>query len=658
MVSGSWSARVRDRDLMLGEDIRFTTATRVRNYNRPSALAVTGRLANLRPLLQPGSGIYVADDRGVQQFSGMATGIRRVGAGNRAELMFTSDLVHLWWRLCWPKPAAPWAFQTDPYDVQTATTETRILGYVNRNAGPLAWRAPTTGTDPGTGGTFSAYATLVPSRKIAVQVAVVDDANGDLFTAQSNDADSDESTPDTLYISHWVGGVERSTMTFPKGGHGDQLLISRVKGKVYCTFRYRGLSGSHDVSGTWVRVPYVAGKTWTATQALAYKVAAPIFYRAGTKAQPIAPFRTNPLRASWWQGEAFYDGTFYRLYGTPYNASGPTGSNPDMPARIEVIKNGVITRTIDASALGRDVGGVPIDGRLEPEGLSIITVAGQPCLLVGVMTGSSTTNTFQHRLYTFPLKPSTETRDDRRVPNLRIPTTLSRGSSAKTSARFEVLGQLVADLAELDDLSVDVALTYEAGVPHLDLVVGDAPDLTDSIRAGTAEQGGPLVIGEDWFYNLELPPDTAVTTALSAAGGEGAARILTSSTDYATEALWGVRVERLVDQRDTTDTTSIAEGLASALLDGAGTAEVSIPLGRSSIGLGTEVPLGAKISALLDGELITERIRQITTVVQNASGEPTVKTTAVLGSPDAGVKSPTQKRLAAMLRRVQRLEAR
>ena len=161
------------------------------------------------------------------------------------------------------------------------------------------------------------------------------------------------------------------------------------------------------------------------------------------------------------------------------------------------------------------------------------------------------------------------------------------------------------------------------------------------------------MLGDDWSYTTNI---AAMTTGLSAAGGDGSDRILTSETDSIAEDLWDARIEGFIDQRQATDMSEIADGVFQALASNAGPIEVNVPLGRSALRWGIDIPLGSKIVAVLDGEPVVERIRQITTTVANTTGGATETTTAVLGSADAALKTPTQKAIAAMLRRLQHLE--
>ena len=221
-----------------------------------------------------------------------------------------------------------------------------------------------------------------------------------------------------------------------------------------------------------------------------------------------------------------------------------------------------------------------------------------------------------------------------------------------TSARFNTLGELAGTLAESAGLRIRVVQVYEGSAPHLDVQLAAAPDLSSWAAFGTPAEGGPWMLSSEWRYRLAIP---TVNAALSAAGGQGADRILTSAEDQDSQDLWHARVEQLVDQRDTTDLSEIANGLADELETGAGPTEISVPIGRAP-GIGTVVPIGAKVAATLDGEVIVERIRQATTELKRNTGDPTLRTTAVLGTPDVGVQSPTQRKLADALRRVKRQE--
>ena len=233
---------------------------------------------------------------------------------------------------------------------------------------------------------------------------------------------------------------------------------------------------------------------------------------------------------------------------------------------------------------------------------------------------------------------------ERREDLLRVPTSQGRGPTGTTSARFENLGDLTSTLIEQANLRMRIRQTYVGSTPYLDLTLEESPDLSDWVQFSTPEEGGTYLLSTDWRYRVALP---TVNVALSAAGGLGVDRILTLAEDADSQDLWKARVEQLVDQSGTTDPEEIANGLNDALAAGAGPSEIALPIGRAP-GLGGVIPVGAKVAAVVDGDVIVERIRQVTTTLTKQTSEPTLSVTGTIGSPD-GIQSPTQRRLAQAL---------
>lgn len=231
---------------------------------------------------------------------------------------------------------------------------------------------------------FRDYMTLTADdQRYITQQVQPDPESTDLYMTQSYD---NTAGGEDIIITRFVAGQSVGTMTVLGGGHGDLFYV--YPGQT-CVFRHGGASASTEVSGTWVGIPFTAGRTVTAAQALTYTVA--------------APARSSLDRRAWCQGDAGYAGKWYRLYGTPYTTSGSTVS-PGLPGKIEVVTATAVTSTIDVSMLGR-VGMVktnpPIGNRLEPEGIAVINVDGWPHLLVGVTVYSS--GNYQHKLFVYPL---------------------------------------------------------------------------------------------------------------------------------------------------------------------------------------------------------------------------------------------------------------
>lgn len=246
----------------------------------------------------------------------------------------------------------------------------------------------------------------------------------------------------------------------------------------------------------------------------------------------------------------------------------------------------------------------------------------------------------------------------RRVPRLRLPVTGSRGATATISARLDELGPLVARLAERANLRVRVVFTPQSAATGtqgwLDVVVDAAPDLSVWARYGTPNSGGPGLLAPDWEFGLSAP---SVTRAELAAGGLGRQRIFREQSSTDPEALWGRRVERMIDQRQTTDNTEIDQAGTDALTEGAGATSVAVKiLDSRGARIGTDVPVGARVSATLDGLVVKERVRQVTTTVSAESGQATVQVEPVFGTADAAGQTATQRQLTKVLRRLSVIE--
>jgi len=188
----------------------------------------------------------------------------------------------------------------------------------------------------------------------------------------------------------------------------------------------------------------------------------------------------------------------------------------------------------------------------------------------------------------------------------------------------------------------------------LDVVVEVAPDLSGWARYGTTSAGGPGLLSQDWALGITVP---TVTRAEVAAGGEGAARLLSEQGDAASEVTWGRRIESLIDQRQTTDAGEITQAGADALVEGvaATTAEVKV-LNSDGVVIGADVPVGAVVQANLDGYVVKERIREVTTTVAVQSNQATVTVEPLFGTSDTAGRTDVQRALIKALRRISVIE--
>lgn len=246
-------------------------------------------------------------------------------------------------------------------------------------------------------------------------------------------------------------------------------------------------------------------------------------------------------------------------------------------------------------------------------------------------------------------------RTDRQITRMRMPADQVRGPATTISARLDELGPLIARLAESAALRACIVHTPAAALSGwLDLRLEDCPDLSAWARYGTPSSGGPGLLAPDWQYTFSAP---TITRAEVAAGGEGTARVFEEQAFPTSEGTWGRRIERVVDQRQTTNADEIGQAGYDALVEGDAATSVQVKLLDSrGVEVGGTVPVGARVAANLDGLVVKERVREVTTTVAVQPGGATVTVEPVFGTSDTATKSATARQLAKALRRISVLE--
>lgn len=236
---------------------------------------------------------------------------------------------------------------------------------------------------------------------------------------------------------------------------------------------------------------------------------------------------------------------------------------------------------------------------------------------------------------------------ERQVSGLVVPASAGLGGTTKVSARFDNLGQLVSDIAEAAGLRLRV---IQNGT-NLDVSLTTVADLSGWARFGTHEEGGPGQLAEDWDYKVKMPE---VTHAMVAGEGDLTARVTRERSDLAASSLWSNRVEVFIDQNNTTDTAELDAAGDKALLDGANPLEVGATIPDvDGLRLGTNVPIGSIVALDLDGDVVTDRLRQVATTI----GPDGDTKAGVVGSPTAGL-TQDQKRFFALRRSLRKVQAR
>jgi hypothetical protein len=243
----------------------------------------------------------------------------------------------------------------------------------------------------------------------------------------------------------------------------------------------------------------------------------------------------------------------------------------------------------------------------------------------------------------------------RRVRGLRVPASQGRGKNVSIKGRLGGLGELVADVSESGSLHVDV-LHGEDTSPYLGLTVRPVRDLTANIRFGSSSDFTAGLVGEDWSYTLSRP---TVTDAIVAGGGQGVNRLFAEKVDAAAESLWGMKVEQLVDQRQTSDTGELSDAGVDALSDGSNPVAVSFTVtGTADIQYRKDWRVGDKVGVTIDGLDLSNVVREVTTTVQAQQGSASQKVSAVVGSRDSSNwTTKTNADVARMLKQQQKLLA-
>ncbi|WP_367135782.1 siphovirus ReqiPepy6 Gp37-like family protein [Saccharothrix sp. HUAS TT1] len=234
----------------------------------------------------------------------------------------------------------------------------------------------------------------------------------------------------------------------------------------------------------------------------------------------------------------------------------------------------------------------------------------------------------------------------RRKARLRMGANLARGPQVKKSARFPVLGSLIAEIAVMAGLGFRVVQRGDELVFETYQVTDRSLDIRLDVLNGTLASQSVAI----------APP--GVTRVIVGGQGELENRdFLAATTDeaVAAEVEWGRRIERFVDQRQTDDPAEYQQAADEVLAEEGftGVAMRAVPTDDTTMRFGVDWYLGDRVSAVVgSGELTA-----VATGFVLAVGATGVQLGAILGDPRQFDRNETlNRRLEDARRRISALE--
>jgi len=234
----------------------------------------------------------------------------------------------------------------------------------------------------------------------------------------------------------------------------------------------------------------------------------------------------------------------------------------------------------------------------------------------------------------------------RRISNLTLATDPLAGSTVYGSARFDVLGQLLSNLAAVDGLGFDLVQQGE----NLEFRVYPPLDRTGEIRMDIAND---TLSSSKFSYS-----SPGATLAIVAGEGTEADRVFRQvTTTEATEAgsAWGRRIESFIDQRSSADVNELTQAGLEKLAD-EGNTQVSLEVVPSSdltMVYGVDWNLGDKVTVVVDSDELTSTVTSVALKIESDG----VYVGATVGNPEGvDYQSRLNKRVVSSTQRLNDLE--
>lgn len=219
----------------------------------------------------------------------------------------------------------------------------------------------------------------------------------------------------------------------------------------------------------------------------------------------------------------------------------------------------------------------------------------------------------------------------RQQAGLTVETSAGRGATVKGSARFDVLYELLQQLADaslnggtaigFDIVQNGAGLVFQCYLPT---------DRSKTVRLDIANN-----LLTETTYSLAQPN---MTRAIVGGQGDLTARLFaerTSATSTAAEAAWGRRIERFVDSRDGADSTALATA-GDAVLGTEGKAQITAsvrPSDDQAMLFGKDWFLGDTVTVVVGSYELAAVVTELALSVQEDGvrlygtvGEPVLQT--------------------------------
>ena len=234
----------------------------------------------------------------------------------------------------------------------------------------------------------------------------------------------------------------------------------------------------------------------------------------------------------------------------------------------------------------------------------------------------------------------------RAIPGLSIAADEELGSEISKSARFNVLGELLSELAVIDGLGFDIKQVDSS----LEFHVYEPQDRSREIRMDIANNTLAKT-----SYGYGVP---GLTHAIVAGQGQGADRqfidvVTTDSSDA--ETLWNRRIETFIDQRN----TSVIEELTQAGLEKLADSGLTItsvdvvPSSDTTMRPFIDWSLGDKVGVVVGGQEVSAIVTQMAISIADDG----VRVGATVGQPEGvSFEAVTAKKQNATASRVNALE--